>query len=97
MLQPIVMVAWSCFYSTAQVNISDAKHWIKENAMRGPASHVSENGHYNDGLIKAAKTISDKHDTDLCPDKIKVGGIIPIIIFLPLLQGWKPYFNRTHY
>ena len=66
------MVAWSCFYSTSQVNISDAKHWIQQNAMKGPASHVSENGQYTDGLITPAGTVSDKLDTHLCPDKIKV-------------------------
>jgi len=69
------MVAWSCFYSTSQVNMSEGKHWIKKYAMKGPASHVSENGRYNEGLLKAAQTVSDKHDIDLCPDKIRVSGI----------------------
>lgn len=69
------MVAWSCFYSTSQVNISEGKHWIRENAMKGPASHVSEDGQYNDGLVTAAETVSDKLDTLLCPDKIRVSGI----------------------
>ena len=40
--------------------------------MRGPASHVSENGQYTDGLIKPAATVSDKLDTNLCPANIKV-------------------------
>ena len=40
--------------------------------MRGPASHVSENGQYTDGLIKPAATVSDKLDTNLCPADIKV-------------------------
>ena len=40
--------------------------------MKGPASHVSENGQYTDGLTKPAKTVSDKLDTHLCPDKIRV-------------------------
>lgn len=40
--------------------------------MKGPASHVSENGQYIDGLITPAGTVSDKLDTHLCPDKIKV-------------------------
>lgn len=66
------MVAWSCFYSTSQVNISEGKRWIQQNAMRGPASHVSENGQFTNGLITPAETVSDKLDTDLCPDKIRV-------------------------
>ena len=69
------MVTWSCLYSTSQVNMSEGKHWIRKYAMKAPASHVSENGHYNKGLLKAAKTVSDKHDTDLCPNKIRVSGI----------------------
>ena len=40
--------------------------------MKGPASHVSENGQYTDGLVSAAATVSDKLDTHLCPDNIKV-------------------------
>ena len=66
------MVAWSCFYSTSEVDILKGKDWIRQNAMKGPATHVLENGRYNDGLITPAKTVSDKHDTHLCPDKIKV-------------------------
>ena len=66
------MVAWSCFYSSSEVNISEGKLWIKEKAMRGPASHVSENGQYTDGLIRPAATVSDKLDTNLCPNNIKV-------------------------
>ncbi|KAL9982058.1 hypothetical protein ACROYT_G010848 [Oculina patagonica] len=69
--KPIAMVAWSCFYSTSQVNVSDAKDWIRKNAMQGPASHVSANGRYNKGLTTPAETVSDKLDTKLCPDKIK--------------------------
>lgn len=57
------------------MNMSEGKHWIRKNAMKAPASHVSENGQYNKGLLKAAKTVSDKHDIDLCPDKIMVSGI----------------------
>ena len=84
------MVAWSCFYATSQVNVSDAKDWIRKYAMRGPASHVSENGRYNVGLKTAAETVSDKHDTVLCPDKIKVSGIQELFLqCLILLQLCK--------
>ena len=40
--------------------------------MKGPASHVSENGQFTNGLITPAETVSDKLDTHLCPDKIRV-------------------------
>lgn len=87
--KPIAMVAWSCFYSTSQVNISDAKHWIQQNAMKGPASHVSENGQYTDGLITPAGTVSDKLDTHLCPDKIKS--------MLPTLQEDRSHLQEPQY
>ena len=79
------MVAWSCFYSSSELNISEGKLWIREKAMRGPASHVSENGQYTDGLIKPAATVSDKLDTNLCPANIKVcicGLLIILYIFM---------------
>ena len=40
--------------------------------MKGPASHVSENGQFTSGLITPAETVSDKLDTHLCPDKLRV-------------------------
>ena len=72
LFQPIVMVAWSCFYSSSEVNIEKGKEWIKQKAMKGPATHVTENGQYKDGIKSQAETVSDKHDTLLCPDDIKV-------------------------
>lgn len=76
--KPIAMVAWSCWYATSQVNVSEGKQWIQEKAMKGPASHVMEIGEYKDGLITAAETVSDRYDSNLCPDKVK--------LMLPTLQ-----------
>ena len=67
------------------MNISDAKRWIQQNAMKGPASHVSENGQYTDGLITPAGTVSDKLDTHLCPEKIKVCiGVVEVFTLSPV-------------
>lgn len=68
--KPIVMVAWSCFYSSSEVDIEKGKEWIKQKAMKGPATHVTENGQYKDGIKSQAETVSDKHDTLLCPDEM---------------------------
>ena len=72
LFQPIVMVAWSCFYSSSEVDIEKGKEWIKQKAMKGPATHVTENGQYKDGIKSQAETVSDKHDTLLCPDDMNV-------------------------
>ncbi|XP_029197596.2 uncharacterized protein LOC114962725 [Acropora millepora] len=63
------MVAWGCWYAASQVNVSEGKQWIQDNAMKAVASHVLESGEYKDGLIANAVTVSDRHDSLLCPNK----------------------------
>ncbi|XP_044173890.1 uncharacterized protein LOC114967652 [Acropora millepora] len=67
--KPIAMVAWGCWYAASQVNVSEGKQWIQDNAMKAVASHVLESGEYKDGLIANAVTVSDRHDSLLCPNK----------------------------
>ena len=84
------MVAWGCWYAASQVNVSEGKQWIQDNAMKAVASHVLESGEYKDGLIANAVTVSDRHDSLLCPNKFNVSFIsrkdkTPHLVFLGLL------------
>ncbi|XP_067033083.1 uncharacterized protein [Acropora muricata] len=67
--KPIAMVAWGCWYATSQVNVSEGKQRIQDKAMKAVASHVLGSGEYKDGLIAPAVTVSDRHDSHLCPNK----------------------------
>ena len=66
-LQPIAMVAWASFYADTVVNETASERWIKNNAMKAPASHVMLNGQYNLNLLRPAKMVSDPLDSQLCP------------------------------
>ena len=56
------MVAWSCFYSSSEVDIEKGKEWIKQKAMKGPATHVTENGKW--GYSPDGYRGSNPEDTD---------------------------------
>ena len=82
------MVAWGCWYATSQVNVSEGKQWIQDKAA--VASHVLGSGEYKDELIDPAVTVSDRHDSHLCPNKFNVSFILrkdktPYLAFLVLL------------
>ena len=84
------MVAWGCWYATSQVNVSEGKQRIQDKAMKAVASHVLGSGEYKDGLIAPAVTVSDRHDSHLCPNKFNVSFIsrkdkTPYLSFLGLL------------
>ena len=63
------MVAWASFYADWKVNETASENWIKNNAMKAPASHVILNGGYNFNLLHPAKMVSDPLDSQLCPGK----------------------------
>jgi len=65
---PIALISWGCYYLTSKVNVDEMKLWIQNHALKGPASHVTTNGQYNDNLVKHSKVITDKKDTFPCPN-----------------------------
>ena len=102
LFQPIVMVAWSCFYSSSEVDIEKGKEWIKQKAMKGPATHVTENGQYQDGIKSQAETVSDKHDTLLCPDEMNVSifqwcALNMVVMFDCAVILWRTVISRSDY
>ena len=78
--QPIAMVAWASFYADRYVNETASEEWIKNNAMKGPASYVLLDGDYQLGLIQPAHVVSDAADSKLCPkERLKVRNcLIPL-------------------
>ena len=102
LFQPIVMVAWSCFYSSSEVDIEKGKEWIKQKAMKGPATHVTENGQYKDGIKSQAETVSDKHDTLLCPDEMNVSifqwcALNMVVMFDCAVILWRTVISWSDY
>lgn len=102
LFQPIVMVAWSCFYSSSEVDIEKGKEWIKQKAMKGPATHVTENGQYKDGIKSQAETVSDKHDTLLCPDEMNVSifqwcALNMVVMFDCAVILWRTVISKSDY
>ena len=81
--QPIAMVAWASFYADRYVNETASEDWIKNNAMKGPASYILLDGDYQLGLIQPARVVSDAADSKLCPkERLKVRtGCRHIVIF----------------
>lgn len=70
------MVTWSCIYSAPGVNTVEGQWWIKEHAMRGPATHVTAQGQYQRGLIEPSQLVSDDNDDEnaQCPLDGEVSG-----------------------
>lgn len=63
------MVAWASFYADWYVNETASENWIKNNAMKGPASYSLLDGEYSLGLLQPAHVVSDAADSELCPKK----------------------------
>lgn len=49
------------------------KEWLRIHALKGPASHVSTNGKYQENLVKESQVLTDIKDSYVCPSEIEVG------------------------
>ena len=72
------MVAWASFYADTKVNETASEAWIKNNALKAPASHVILDGKYNFNLLYPSEMVSDARDSQLCPKtqtKVRINNI----------------------
>ncbi|XP_031553353.1 uncharacterized protein LOC116290463 [Actinia tenebrosa] len=68
--QDFAIVAWGCYYSAKELNSTAGRQWIQNNAMKGPATHVTNSGSFNEGLKHDAPIVSDIHESELCPSEL---------------------------
>lgn len=61
------MVAWGCRLTMSYVDPELVEQFIIEKALRGPEV-VSDDGEFEDGLLKKAEIVSDTVDSKLCPN-----------------------------
>lgn len=64
--RPFALVAWGQLLEMASVNKDTAVAFIQSHALHGP-EQTSRDGQFKANLIKAAQTVSDPDDYQLCP------------------------------
>lgn len=64
--RPFALVGWGALVEMAKVNKETAVAFISSHALKGP-EQTSRDGQFNVNLIKAAETVSDHDDYQLCP------------------------------
>lgn len=64
--RPFALVAWGQSLEMASVIKETAIGFITSHALQGP-EQTSRDGQFNVNLTKAAQTVSDKDDYQLCP------------------------------
>lgn len=79
------MVTWGCYFYSNHLNWSVAQNWIKEKALRAPASHVYWNGDFKEGLLEPSSVVTDLKETHLCPTKNTVSLLFSFIIKVEIL------------
>ncbi|XP_033219057.1 uncharacterized protein LOC117174252 [Belonocnema kinseyi] len=67
MERPLALVTWGCRLTMSYVDPELVEQFIMEKALRGP-ERVSNDGDFEDGLLKKAKIVSDAVDSKLCPN-----------------------------
>ena len=65
--RPLALVSWGCRLTMSYVNSRVVTTFIREHALQGPEG-VAKDGHFNDGLLYPAETVSDHSDSRLCPN-----------------------------
>lgn len=64
--RPLALVAWGVIVEMSTVNKDTVVGFIQSHALKGPEK-TSKDGQFDKKLIKAAETVSDRDDYQLCP------------------------------
>lgn len=61
------MIAWGCRLEISKVDPEIVVSFIREYAKHGP-EEISKDGQYSYGLKERAKYVTDRFDSELCPN-----------------------------